>query len=441
MRDGGWLAALRADWRERITHDSATVLAGQLAVQSIGLLSSAMLARGLTPDNFGFYGLTGVLVAVGGALADFGLSQGGVRHIADDLKDDPEQARTTAVIFSRLKLLGGLLITLLLAAAAQPLARLLDLPAQNGAAFVRLAALGILAASLAGSVSPIHQARRHFKALVITQLANGALTVLLVGGLFFSGRLTVEQALWIGAITAVFGALIGFWLLPGSWRAIWSLRHQLQGRGQPVARRLLRFSRWLWLSAILTIIVSQLDLLLINQFLPDVTVGLYTLALNLAFKAGLLNQTLYTVLLPSVSSLRSRAEFQDYIKRSLLRSLLPTGAALLALPLLPAFIRIVYGPDYAGAAPIFLALITITLFDLFWTPLGLLAFPLDLPVVIFASNVLRVAVLILLGLLLIPVWGVYGAVAAKLAAKMVGAGFSWWQIQRHLPPHSPGEPA
>lgn len=345
-----------------------------------------------------------------------------------------------AVVFARLKLLGALFITLLLWLAAAPLAGLLALPPADGPLWVRLAALGILAAALAGSVSPVHQARRRFGRLIAVQLVNGSVTVLLVAAFFLAARLSVSVALWIGALTAVAGAVAGYFLLPPAWRAVWSWRARVGTGGRALATRLLRFSGWLWLAAILAILVAQLDLLLINHFLPPATVGLYALALNLSHKAGVLNQSLYTVLLPAVATIADRPAYSDYVKRSLIRSLVPAGAIVVALPLVPPFIRLVYGADYAGAAPIFLAFAVVILFDLFWTPLGLLAYPLDLPAVIAGGQLVRVAVLAVAALALIPLWGVYGAVAAKLLGKVAGAGFTGWQMYRHLPPHLPAGP-
>jgi O-antigen/teichoic acid export membrane protein len=53
-------------------------------------------------------------------------------------------------------------------------------------------------------------------------------------------------------------------------------------------------------------------------------------------------------------------------------------------------------------------------------PLILLAFPLNQPRLLAAADGLRAAVLFALALLLIPVLGPQGAVAAKITAKVAG---------------------
>jgi hypothetical protein len=61
------------------------------------------------------------------------------------------------------------------------------------------------------------------------------------------------------------------------------------------------------------------------------------------------------------------------------------------------------------------------IFDVFSLPVILLAFPLNRPRLLAAADALRAGVLVVVALLLVPVVGPGGAVAAKIVAK--GFGF------------------
>lgn len=271
---------------------------------------------------------------------------------------------------------------------------------------------------MSGMVSTVLHALRHFRALVITQSLNIGLTVALTVALFFINRLTVLPALLVGVVTAAAAAGLGFVLLPAGWRASITAGGELHGQE---SRRLLSFSKWLWLSAILSVMSSQLDLLLLNRWLAPQFVGLYALALNLAFKVNIVNQSLRAVLLPTVSALSGKAAFVGYARRSLARSLLVVVALVAALPLAGPFILVVYGADYAASIDVFYLLMTVVLFDLLTVPFLLLAFPMNMPRLITAADAARVVALLVTGSLLIPAWGMHGAVLAKLAAAVAGA--------------------
>lgn len=414
------LHRVRTRLREDTEHHIALVLAGHAVRLVLGLASSAVLARGLGPAGLSTFSVLSATMMIAITLGDLGLSSSAVRHVAADLAADPVKSRSTAQVFTILKLLGSLIVVIGGLILAEPIAALLTLPSGMGPGLVRLAGLGVLATAGSGVISTILQALRRFPYLIATQTLNTVLTVALIGALYLAERLTIANALVVGAVTALAGALLGWGLLPAGWRSALRSRAPLSGQA---ARRLWRFGRWLWLSTILVIIISQLDLLLLNRWAAPQVTGHYALALNLALKAEVLNQTLHTVLLPNVSGLSGREEFAAYVRRSLLRSGLLAGMLLLTLPLARPFILTVYGVEYGPSVPLFYLLIGVTVFDVILNPLLLLAYPLDMPRHIAASHGVRVVVMLLAGSMLVPGWGGAGAALAKLAAKTVGALF------------------
>jgi O-antigen/teichoic acid export membrane protein len=411
---------IRDELRSEITQDSLVVLSGHFGRLILGLASSALLARGLGPEGLSVFFVVGAALAIAVTVADFGLGNSGVRHIAVSLAESPQRAREVAVAYTRLKLLSSLLAAGLIVALARPIAHALNLPHDSGPAFIRIAALSLLAMALSGISGTILRALRRFGAMVATQLMNAALTVVLMASLFFLGRLTVLPALLVGGITAAAAAGLGLLLLPTEWRA--AIIDWVGPRRDP-SRRLLAFSKWLWISAIVSILSAQLDLLLLNRWSEPRIVGYYALALSLAFKADIINQTLHTVLLPSVSSLSTRAEYVAYVRGSLSRSVILGLALVLALPLARPFILTIYGSAFAPSVNVFYLLMAVVLVDLLTTPILLLAFPLNMPRLIAMSGGVGLAVLLGTAVFSIPNWGMYGAVAAKLAGKVGAATF------------------
>jgi O-antigen/teichoic acid export membrane protein len=312
------------------------------------------------------------------------------------------------------------LLFIILVLAARPLANsVLGLEnVDNGPLLVVLAMTGMVAVAFSGTLNAMLQAANRFGAMSLVNVINAGLTTVLAALLFVTDNLNLITALLVlGTATTVVNIALAYYLLPGRW-PLWQLPASPEYKQETVA--LFRFGRWLWIAGLFAIAAQQLDLILVNRLSSSAAAGAYALALNLAFKADVVNQSLYTTLLPAASGLSGRAAVVHYLRRSLLRSGVIALGLLLLIPLARPFILTFYGPDYAPAVPLFQLLIGMVLFDVFTMPLILLAFPLNQPRLLAAADGLRAAVLFALALLLIPVLGPQGAVAAQITAKIAG---------------------
>ncbi len=295
----------------------------------------------------------------------------------------------------------------------------LNLPEDTGRLLLAVTGLMLLVTALHGISGTLLQSLQRFRALALTQMVNVGLTVIGVGALFFMRRLSIWSALLVvGVFSTLAAAGLEFLWLPPDWRQ--GLLSRVRER-MTEARSLLRFGRWLWLSGALSILSAQLDLLLLNRWASPVEVGYYALAFNLSFKAHVVNKTMYTVLLPAASSLQDAASFRSFLRSSLARSMLWGALMVLALPFARPFIQVVYGSEYAPSVGVFYLLMAFVLLDLLALPLFLLPFSMKQPGLVAASDAVRVITLVAAGALLIPVWGMYGAAAAKLVSIAAGA--------------------
>jgi O-antigen/teichoic acid export membrane protein len=171
------------------------------------------------------------------------------------------------------------------------------------------------------------------------------------------------------------------------------------------------------------------------------TVGIYALALNLSFKAQIVNQSLRSVLLPEASALSNRSSYRRYITQNLRRSLLFAIPLILLLPLARPLIPLVYGEAFAGAIPYLYGLMFLVLLDIVTSPLLLLAYPLDMPRLLATSEAVRLTTMLLLGVSLIPLLGVWGAIVAKGSATLLRAtllGLAILFKLRRQPPRTDG---
>ncbi len=387
-----------------------------LARLALGFVASVVVARALGPADFGVYAVLAATVGIVGAIAEGGLTEAAVQRMAGAAPGPARAERGRAFFWVRLA--AATVVIAVGCAVAGPLARtVLGLP--DDGTLVRWALLGIVATALSGAVSAILQASGHFGRMSTLTLTNAAATSALALLLAWLHQLTLLSALIVlGIGTSLLSFAVGWWMLP---RGSASLAPPARPTLSFEARALFRTGRWLWIASMCAVLTANLDVLLLNMWGTLATVGIYALALNLALKADVVNQSLYTVLLPTASTLREPSAIARYVKGGLVRSGVVVALLLPLFVLAEPFILIVYGPAYAPAVGIFRLLLGVVLFDVLATPALLLPLSFNRPQLLAAADGARAATLGLVGVALIPTVGALGAVGARFAARVVGA--------------------
>lgn len=425
---GRWFARVSGRL-DPVSRDWAIVMGGNVGRMALSFVASVLVARALGPANFGVYAVLGATMAIVGVVADMGLTVTEVKRVATVWPDQPDIAHLRGRVASWLRTGAALLFFVLAALFAVPIAnQILGLSAvPNGPFLFILAMAGMVAVALSGTVNTILQATNHFGRLSSVSLVNAGLTTILAIVLFAVGRLDLVTALLIlGIGTALVSFFVGYRLLPGRW-SLWRLPALKDLRQEGAA--LFRFSRWLWMASLFTVVIMQIDVIMVGRLTTAAAAGMYGLALNLARKADIVNQSLYTSLLPAASSLNDRESVGKYLRQSMVRSGLIALGLLALMPLVGPIIRIFYGLEYAAAAGLLQLLLVVVIIDALATPVILLVFPLERPKLYAASTALQAIILLLLAAWLIPMMGTPGAAVAKIVARITGFVLVGWRLR------------
>jgi O-antigen/teichoic acid export membrane protein len=398
-----------------ITQGWAVVTGAGLARLALGFVASVVVARTLGPSDFGVYAVLAATVGIVAAIAEAGLTEAAVQRMASVLPSAIARERGRCFFWLR-GAAAAALVAVGCALAGPISARVLGLP--DDGTLLRWALVGIVATALSGAVSAMLQAVGRFGQMSAIGLTNAVLTSLLALALAAIHQLTLISALVIlGIGTSLASFAVGWRLLPKGWSLAWPGRAELRAEAGP----LLRTGRWLWIASMSAMLTANLDVLLLNRWGSLATVGAYALALNLATKADVVNQSLYTVLLPAASVLDRPSDVARYLRRGFARSLLITVILAPLIPLAEPLIVLIYGAEYEAAIGLFRLLLGVVIFDVLVTPLLLLPLSYKRPHLLAAADALRAGTLGAVGIALIPAFGAVGAVAARLAAKVAGA--------------------
>lgn len=319
----------------RVARGTLWVTASTILLKAGNVVVIAVVARILTPDDFGVFAIAIAVYAVVSSLADLGMGAAIVRSPGEP--DDIAPTVTTLAL-----LIGGATAAAL-ALGADPLADYLGSPAAAGP--VRILALCIVINIVI--VVPIAQLgremrqKRVFWANVISFVpANLALVALAAGG---SGA---SAFAWSRVVAA---AVVGIVVMMSV------SRRYRPGLRPGLVRGLVLFGLPLALANLVNYSLLNADYLIIARILTDAEVGTYMLAFTIAgWSTAVLGTVLNTMVVPALAQ-------QTYGGRSM-RPAIVSAARWIALVSLPIgavtfalarpLVVTVYGSRWAAAAPV-----------------------------------------------------------------------------------------
>lgn len=320
---------------EGVATASRHTMLSQVLTQASRLGVSIVLARLLTPHDFGVVAAGMVVMVVAWQLTDLGTSAVVIQREAVD------DALLSSLFFFNLLL--GTLLAALTVTLAGPMANGLGQPAAAPAI------QALAAVSLLGALGNMHHAllRRtmQFGRLATVNIANAVVNGAVGIGLAFAGA--GIWALVAGTVAGVAVSTAGAWLYV-AWRPSPSFSlHRL--------REVARFSINFFLSSALAVFFAQLDKVVISRMLGGVALGTYTVAQRTVTSP--MNAVGATVSTVSFSAFAREQDNPETLRAGAIRA---TG--VVALVVLPAMVGlavmaeqavlVVYGAQWEAAVPV-----------------------------------------------------------------------------------------
>lgn len=294
---------------------------------------TATLGRLLEPAEFGLVAIATAVAAFAGLVAQLGVGQALIQRQHLD-------ERIVRAGFS-LSATGGLLVALLVAAAAGPLADAFLEPA--AAPFIRLVGLSVLGIGLGTTSDALLQRDMRFR-------DHGVITVASYGvgyGLVAIPLAALGAGAWSLAaapvVQALFKAALTFAARRHDVRPLLSLG---------LWRELIGFGGGVTVSRLLNALALQGDNIIVARALGPVALGLYSRSYQLMLiPVQLVGQTMANVLFPGLSRVQdARAPLREaYLTAASFATLLGGASAAVFVVLAPEIIGVLLGAGWEGA--------------------------------------------------------------------------------------------
>ena len=325
------------DLRDRTARGAAARVGAQVANFALRLVSLSILARLLSPNDFGLVGMVTALTGVLSLFRDFGLSAASVQRAS------VTDAQKTALFW--LNILFGTVLAVLTTAVAPVIARFYHEP--------RLMSVAVVI----GSTFLINAAGIQHSALLQRELRFTTLSVIDTGSWVLSTAVAIVTAeagygywaLVAMTVTLPIAGTTAFWIASG-WRA-GGPQQVLQG-----IKSMLRFGGTITLNGLIVYIASNFEKVLLGRYWGADAIGIYGRAYQLIrIPTDTINGAIGEVAFSALSQLQD-----DSVR---LRSYFLKGYSLVLALTLPAtfaccifandLIAVVLGAKWKDAGPIF----------------------------------------------------------------------------------------
>lgn len=388
----------------RTIKNTGVVFAGNIIASGFSFLIILILTRSLGPEIFGVLSIINSITLLLISLTDLGIAVGLSKFVAP-----LEKASKPAISFFRtvfwIELLLGFLTVLLGFIFLDPISRLLGVAQLRNPLILGFLVAGIL--SFNAYIPMVLQALQRFWTIAVFSVLSNFLKLFLIAAFFYTGYLTLWNALYINLFASLGMLLIGLFVIPKFFASSIDWKEDIK-----TTQKLFSFTKWLAISYGLSAVAARLDILMLSHFRTPLEVGYYALAFQLSSAFPLLLGAVSTVLIPKVAAFKSKMEIISYIKKSLTTSLVVLTLSIPFLFTVPSLIVFAFGIRFTPSVLIMQILIVNFVLTLIINPISLIFYVLNKPQVLTLMNFIFLISLGLLYTILIPLYGGYGAAIA-----------------------------
>lgn len=401
--------------KARVVRSGIWVGMAQVGVTILGALRSVVLARLLTAEVFGLYGIANIVVRTIETFTRPGIAQAMIAR-----QQSFEEARDTAFTMLFLR---GLLLAALLSLAAPWVARFYEKPELS--AMLMVLSSTFVIAGLRNINTIARERELEFRKL--TYLSQSTAFIGVAVTIFVAWWLRSVWALVIGSVvTVTLDTLLSYWFIPGRIRF---------GFDREIAAGLFKYGKFITGSSALSFIALEIDSAAIGKVLGTEQLGYYTLAASIATLASVtLSKLASGIMMPAYAKLQTDV---PALRRAFLRTLsflmfaiapATAGVVVVAEPL----IRVVLGDAWLPAVVPLQLLALFGLFRALFVFSGYLFEGIGHPGVAFRLAILRLAIIVPLLLPMMKMLGLAGAALTVIIAAMAQWIAGLFLLRRHL---------
>ncbi len=368
-------------------------------------LVSVLLGRTFEKEWFAIFSLSILALSTVAEMSDLGLNGGLLRfapfYIAhqefDKLKQLVKTIAKWRVIMAAVVTSAGVLLS-------YPIAHFI-LKQEEMVGYLAFSFIGIGGVIFLGFISTYLQAAQRFFYHAGLQTLKGVVRLGLIASLIILGVTNIYYYLGVYICVPWVLCMVNFHVLPRGFAQV-KIDDEVRKK---MHSQLAKFSAWLTIWSLFSIIASRIDQVIISRYLGLEEVAIYAVAYQLIQFYPYIAQSITSVLAPKINGLHSVEELKAFLKRSLKWIvLIMISVGIIVYPS-QYLITILFGNEYVRALPVYLILAYSLVLNLLSVPFSLVITAYNRTYLMAFSGVVQLMINIIGTILLIPRFGIMGA--------------------------------
>jgi O-antigen/teichoic acid export membrane protein len=419
-----------------------------------GVITAALIARGLGPFGMGQYALVISISTFTLGLSDMGIGQTAIRYASRAASQGDAEAQFAILRWTfRLRMLFVLSLSLVVFVLAPTIAGTI----WHDPSLTPLLQLSLLI-GIFGTLAHVpiiySQSIRRFRMNSIIQVAQALISfagILLVA---FFALWHVELIIIVSVIATLIGALAfitvtpkaAFFKFDTSWR---SIHFKLRGVLTPPATNgaetsaldsssIGSFARFNFVDQMVSVLAINAPVWVMGIFLIKSQIGIYAVASYVGVPISILVSAVTTALWPRVAAATTLKRNEDLLRTAMLLTIVTVIGALFYAVFAPLLVPFVFGGGYASGILVAQVLCFGWCIYLFTVPFGLVGYNFGVVRISWLINTGVLIIIIAINVWLLPIIGPLAAASAFVISTAFSAacnGIFVWKKMRRLGSH------
>lgn len=403
--------------------DTFILFIGNISSSFWGFLFTLFAARSMSVYDFGIFSAVLNLVVILASLTDLGISSGATSFISGHLaRGESEKADEYIKSSFVIRLVITLVISVLIVILAPFISTKL-LASDDPKMAIWSAVLPIFLFPDMFFPSVLRAKNKFLQSTVIDNAFY--LTRFLFALVFYLiGGLTISRAFWAFGAGFVVEMVLIFYLSKFSF---------LKARPQKEEyKKLARFSGWLGVNSIVSSISGRIDVQMIAAMLGATATGIFSIPSRLTGFITILTGSFSSVLAPRLAGFGNKENEKKYILKSTV-SIVPLIVGIVIwIIIAKPFILLLFGDKYLPSVPVFQVLAGSLIPALFTIPsVTAIIYSMKKTIYIGVSSFFQTGVIVILNLLLIPKFGLYGPAITSGITNTLFAIYTWIVVYKY----------
>ncbi len=394
--------------------DGLLVGVGTFFTAFFGFLFTIIMARSLSPDQFGVFSALTSLVAILYSLGDLGVGPAIInflpRHKELELK-----IISTSFWFQYVV---GLLIALTFWSLAKY--SHVIVPGSVSGHFYLIGSL-VFNYILIGWAQSVLTAKKSFLKISLSQIIDSLIKIVTVYILYKTSGLSISLSLLMNAISVCLALFLVF------WKDLFSIPLAFSKK---VFTDLYHYSKWIAISRLFSVFYSKVDILLLNLIGTSFQAGIFAASSRITLLFAIVVTSLGSVINPRFARFKTKKDFLGYTKKVFL---LISGLAfvlLLTVVFADKIIGFVFGDGFFESVRVF-ELLSLSMIPFLYSAIftAAILYTFQLPSFYALLTFINLGITVLVNLFFIPKIGYFAPVVGSFLGNTICLLLSFWKVK------------